>query len=94
MKFLSRYFGLPCTDACVKLECENYVFRDNDIESDYLSYISSSKYIKHFLLLYCTLCFNFSFYSQHFSFVLLPPKKEEKLENISYSTGDRQSLLV
>lgn len=31
--------GLPCTDAFVKNECENYVFRDGDInhtESDYL----------------------------------------------------------
>ena len=31
--------GLPCADAFVKNECENYVFRDGDInhtESDYL----------------------------------------------------------
>ena len=32
--------GLPCTDACVKQECENYAFHDSDnvdIESDFLS---------------------------------------------------------
>lgn len=33
--------GLSCTDAFVKLESENYVFRDSDIddnESEYLSF--------------------------------------------------------
>ena len=44
--------GLPCTDACVTQECENYVFRDSDIhdiQSDNLS--SDDKNLKHFLLL-------------------------------------------
>ena len=41
--------GLPCTDTCVKQKCENYVYHDSDIESEYLS--SETKTIKHLLLL-------------------------------------------
>ena len=32
--------GLPCTDACVKQKCENYAFRDSDIDDIELDYLS------------------------------------------------------
>ena len=53
--------GLPCT-ACVKQECENYVFCD--IESDYLSsdeenYLASPSLMFKFFFLQLTLLFCF-----------------------------------